>query len=335
MENAQQALITTNVLKRYAELVEELGGNPATYLELSGIRATLPETRFITQASWTNALNLAATELPSPQFGLLLSQRIEVKEFGPLAYHIRSAPTVRDALVEFDKYIRGLSTATSSCLEVGGDFSLWRYELEMFDAPSLTQQIDLAVGHGLVIMRTLIDRSWNPSAIHFAHSPPRNRGVYERICKCPCFFDCTFTAIEISPNTLDHDVSSKDEDLHALTGAHLTSSSWDIPRGMVARVTDVLKPGHEEGLPDLSDVAAELNVPPRSIQRGLRAEGTNFRTLLDAARNECARRYLLNTSLSINEVALLTGFQQVSSFVRFFKRMNGTTPLKWRRGGIG
>ena len=43
------------------------------------------------------------------------------------------------------------------------------------------------------------------------------------------------------------------------------------------------------------------------------------------------KRYLVSTSLSINEIGYRTGFEEPANMVKFFKKRVGTTPLRFRQ----
>ena len=43
------------------------------------------------------------------------------------------------------------------------------------------------------------------------------------------------------------------------------------------------------------------------------------------------KRYLVSTSLSVNEISYKTGFEESAHMINFFKKNTGTTPLKFRQ----
>jgi AraC-like DNA-binding protein len=83
---------------------------------------------------------------------------------------------------------------------------------------------------------------------------------------------------------------------------------------------------HEGIAPTLDDVASELAMSARSVQRSLRAEGTTYQHLLDDVRRELAVRHLSVRGTSAAEGAFLTGFSEPSAFSRAFRRRTGLTP---------
>ena len=46
-----------------------------------------------------------------------------------------------------------------------------------------------------------------------------------------------------------------------------------------------------------------------------------------------ARKLLVQTDLTIEEVGLKVGYGDPAYFIRHFRRAHGTTPLGWRRAG--
>jgi AraC-like DNA-binding protein len=82
--------------------------------------------------------------------------------------------------------------------------------------------------------------------------------------------------------------------------------------------------------PDIEDVARELHVSTRTLQRRLTEDGATFQHLMEEARRELARHYLTHSSLELNETAYLLGYEDANSFCRAFHKWEGTTPGQWR-----
>lgn len=84
--------------------------------------------------------------------------------------------------------------------------------------------------------------------------------------------------------------------------------------------------------PTLPDVAAELDIHPRTLRRRLAEEGTSFRDLLNEARSTVAVDLLRNVGLTVQEVSTRLGYTEVSTFSHAFKRWHGLAPSDIRRG---
>ena len=74
------------------------------------------------------------------------------------------------------------------------------------------------------------------------------------------------------------------------------------------------------GFPSLIEVAARINVSPRTLHRRLAESGLGYQAILDDVRRRLAEEYLRNTALSIDEIAARTGFSEASNFRKAFKK---------------
>ncbi len=82
--------------------------------------------------------------------------------------------------------------------------------------------------------------------------------------------------------------------------------------------------------PAIEDIARDLHMSARSLQRKLHESGSTFQRLLDDARHEMARYYLTNSVLELTEAAYLLGYEDASSFARAFRKSEGVPPKHWR-----
>jgi AraC-like DNA-binding protein len=102
-------------------------------------------------------------------------------------------------------------------------------------------------------------------------------------------------------------------------------------RGITAVVRSTLfrESGRFAALPE---VAAELDVHPRTLRRQLAEEGTSFRALLNEARSTLAVDLLCNVGLTVDEVSKRLGYTDTSTFCHAFKRWHGVPPSAYPRG---
>jgi len=82
--------------------------------------------------------------------------------------------------------------------------------------------------------------------------------------------------------------------------------------------------------PTIEDIADELHISSRTLQRRLQDDGFNFQRVLEEARHQLARHYLSNSVLELNEAAYLLGYGDANSFVRAFRTWEGVPPARWR-----
>jgi AraC-like DNA-binding protein len=103
-------------------------------------------------------------------------------------------------------------------------------------------------------------------------------------------------------------------------------------RGITAVVRSKLF--RESGrFPTLPEMAAELDVHPRTLRRQLAEEGTSFRALLNEARSTLAVDLLCNVGLTVDQVSKRLGYTDTSTFCHAFKRWHGIPPSEYSRIG--
>jgi AraC-like DNA-binding protein len=82
---------------------------------------------------------------------------------------------------------------------------------------------------------------------------------------------------------------------------------------------------------DLTVVAGFMGLTPRTLQRRLKEENTNFQTILDARRRQFAEEWLLSENIDISTIALMLGYSEPATFLRAFKGWAGVSPGEFRR----
>ena len=80
----------------------------------------------------------------------------------------------------------------------------------------------------------------------------------------------------------------------------------------------------------IDDIARELSMSSKTLERRLGGRGVTFSALLDEVRCELAKRYLGETDFRLEQVAYLVGYSEPAPLVRAFKRWTGTTPMQYR-----
>ena len=100
-------------------------------------------------------------------------------------------------------------------------------------------------------------------------------------------------------------------------------------RLLLARVRQILR-SEPQAIHNADDLAARLNLSPRTLHRQLKEEGASLQVLKDTVRRELATDLLLRSQRPIKQVALASGFHNEKSFIRAFRGWTGMTPGQWR-----
>lgn len=105
----------------------------------------------------------------------------------------------------------------------------------------------------------------------------------------------------------------------------------DIAGQLRRRLADLLAQGEAN-----ADAACRaLKLSRRTLQRRLKAEKTSFQKVLKEVRAELAVRYLSDKRLKALEVAMLLGYNNISSFTTAFKSWYDMPPAKYRQKYLG
>ena len=102
-------------------------------------------------------------------------------------------------------------------------------------------------------------------------------------------------------------------------------------QGRLAEMVADLARRRGGGYRTLTEVARDLAVTPRTLERRLATSGTTYRALVDDLRRTQAEELLERPDLSIEEISQRLGYTEAANFGRAFKRWTGVSPGAWRR----
>jgi AraC-like DNA-binding protein len=89
------------------------------------------------------------------------------------------------------------------------------------------------------------------------------------------------------------------------------------------------------GQSSMHQVAAELEMHRRTLDRKLKPHAISYQALVDEVRYEVARQLLRDTAMPMIAIAQSLQFAEASAFARAFRRWSGMPPTKWRLRGKG
>ena len=274
----------------------------------------------------------AARQSGCDHFGLLMAEERSLASFGPLSLLLRHVDRVGDvarALVHYQRLFGGGIRLESDALDGG-----LLVRLELADATGNRQGTELALASFCRCIATVLGRPWRPESVHFVHSAPADSRPHQRVFGCPIDFESDFNGIVLGRDALQQANPSADGELvgHAekLLGLIVTGS---VPSSASERVRRSLRLLLPEQRGTFDDVAWDLALKPRSLQRLLEREGARYGALLNEIRRELALRHLA-TSCPVALVANLTGYRRASSFTRWFRAEFGMPPAEWRERAV-
>lgn len=98
---------------------------------------------------------------------------------------------------------------------------------------------------------------------------------------------------------------------------------------LIARIKNLL-PMQDGTYIGMEEVAQALCMSSRTLKRKLHHLGYNFRQLVDEARKQEVLRDVLNTTMTVDEIANRRGYSDPANLTRAFRRWTGESPSQYR-----
>src|SRR6266567_99006 len=265
-----------------------------------------------------------------PAFGLKLGTEERVERYDPIKIATLSARSFRDAVERLARYKQLTCPEEIRLVERGNECAVqfvWLLAHEK-EPPLL---VDVCFAWIVSIGRRGTRRPVNPKRVELQRASA-HRDIYEAHFRCPIKFKANQNALVFSKADMELPFVTYNADLLATIAPQLEAELKQqlAEKNLREQVKGILKRLLAGQRPDIHHVARELHVSPRTLQRHLTEDGATFQQLMEEARRELARHYLLHSSLELNETAYLLGYEDANSFFRAFNEWEGTTPGQWR-----
>jgi len=288
--------------------------------------------RYIPCRAFTLLLEEAARATGDGCFGLHFGERFRPKNVGPLAYVILNSPTFGAGFRNIARYLRVHNQGAEVSFAADGP---WGYIRQRLTDPAVParQHNEFSAAVGLGVVRLMAGSRWTPVEVQFAHPAPDGVSEHERVFGAPVSFGHATNAFVIERELADRAVPAADPGLYTILTDYLERVLDGMPRedDLIASVRKAVGAALRDGDPTIGRVAGGLAMSPRTLQRRLRALGTDFKQLVGDTRRRFAIDYLGDANNTVTEVAYLLGYSEVSAFNRAFKRWTGATPSDARR----
>ena len=315
-----------------APKLEELGVSAAEVLRHAGLPAALfHQEKILVSTEELFALYRGIAETSrDPAIGLKLGTEDRLERYDPIGIAAVLARSFRDALQRLARYKLLTCPEAIEVAERGNECRVqFRWLLAQETEPPLL--VDVCFAWVVGIARRGTGALLRPRRLEL-RGATGNRRMYEAHFGCPVKFDARQNAIVFGTADLDRPFLTHNADLFATVAPQLEAelSQALASKAIGEQVKGILKQLLAGRRPGLDDVARELRTSSRTLQRRLADDGRTFQQLMQEARRELARHYLLHSSLELNETAYLLGYEDAHSFFRAFHHWEGSSPGEWR-----
>ncbi len=327
--------ISVPLVRLLADNVVRMGVDRAEWLAHAGVDPALledPRAR-VGVAEYDRLQELALAMTGDPALGLHMGEQASVGVLNVVGYLFMNCRTIEEAFTVFNRYHRIISDCRESRMEKDADTATIFYEFPR----GSTACNRLRAEFGLVLLvrigHLLVGHPVAPLQVRFEHPTPAYAAEYARVFGCEAVFDCTETSVVLPRALLEAEQAHASRELFGVLQAQADRMLAQLEsRGFADRVRELILGQYGGIRPDAATVAARFHISVRTLNRRLRAEGTGYREVADAAAFEKARQRLADPGAGIQEIAYELGFSEPSAFHRAFRRWAGVSPQKYRLG---
>lgn len=277
--------------------------------------------------AWEQALHYSG----DPFLGLHLGDMTSPGLVGAVGYFMESSPDLLTAFQNLVQFKRLIDNAPSFT-EIKGEaffyhanpYPLWA-ELSPETARHVVEHSLAAIPH---FVKLLCGRAVQPLGVHFAFPRPRDTREYQRVLKTEPLFDQPSNCIVFRLSDMRLPLISHNPALNAIFKDLLEKETAKLggATSFSGEVRGVILKKYVSVIPQLTEVAEQLHVTPRTLQRRLKDEGATFQSIVDSVKSELAMGLLKKPGLTVGEIAYKLGYMEPSVFRRAFKKWTGMSP---------
>jgi AraC-like DNA-binding protein len=302
-------------------MMRDAGISPSLLAE-NRARVTASQIATLVQSLWSatddELLGLGSAPMPRGTFRLL-------------SYGMMSSPDAAIALERFGQFSRALPAVPPCAMSVDGELVRLTIDLSDIDEP-LDVLIDALLAAVHRFLGWAIGRKVPLKHVELPYSRPPEVDDYDLIFGAPVVFDAVRAALVCGSDLLRAPLvrseAELDEFIRNAPGDLLAGR--DYGTSLTDRVRHMIKPGRQEQLPSMDDIAARLAMSPQTVRRKLREEHTSLREIRDDILRDAAIASLSRGDETVAALSERLGFSEPSAFTRAFRRWTGSAPGSYR-----
>ena len=274
---------------------------------------------------------LAVERSGNPALGLAQHQVVRPASFDVVGYTMLSSTNLRGAFERLVRYLLILSDALAMTISDQREGCLITFELFGGGKPVPRQRIEFIFSTVIGFCRWISSREVYPVAVELAYPVPADLAPYRATFRGKINFDAPRNSMTFAATDMAAPLPASNPTLAELherfAGEYLrhfdhAKTSYRAREVIIRRLPD--------GEPRRDEVASELAMSERTLQRRLEEEATSFIQLLDDTRRELAEQYLGRLHLTLAQAAYMLGFADQSSFFRACRRWFDLSPGQYR-----
>lgn len=281
--------------------------------------------------AWDVVIRRTVTQVGDPALGLSSAECWHPSYLGALGYAWLSSSTLRRGLERVQRYWRLLGEKTAAHLEDTPGGLKTVFESGRTDPVIAAVAADFIVALLVSMCRMNSGDGLRPVMVTLKRAKPDNWQVYSTHYRCPVEFGTAEDSFILACGDVDAPLPSSNRQIAATLDSILAQQLAQLDKtNVVARCQASLLEQLSSGEVSEEEMAQQLNMSRRTLQRKLAEVETTYQQLVDATRRDLALRYIENPNQSITDITFMLGFSQQSAFTRAFRRWTGYAPTEYR-----
>lgn len=280
------------------------------------------------------ALLQQAVAHAGPGFGWRLGQSVKPTTYGVNGILLLACPTLGEALQQVLRFESLVHDLGRSSFERQGDQVIYAWHNHCAGHAAASALVESVFSGIQTCAQWLVGQPLAGFNVEFMHhTDPTTAATIARASGATVRWGAQSHRAIFPAAVLDWPIPHANKTLLPLLQSHadeLLQARHPREVGIVAQVRQSISGRLGQGMVKLADVAQDLHLSTRTLQRRLAEEGVAYQALLDATRHELACHYLASSAMPIAEVGYLLGYQDAPAFHHAFKQWQGQGPGQYR-----
>lgn len=293
-----------------------------------------PETLITAEQELQLIHNLVLHLKSVPALGIEAGLRYHFTAFGMLGFAMASSRNVRSALELALRHFNLTFAFTTFRVSETKDETVVTVDDEGLPEDIRRFIVERDCAAVICVQRDLAPDNPSATAIHFAFTAPADIKHYQALLGIRPVFGAKISHIKLKNDLMLTPLPQANETARRAAEEQCHTQLERLRSGLAlsTRIRDRLI-RESERMPDISRIAQDLCMTPRTLRRRLDMEGTSFTKIREHVRLSMAEEMLSTTRLSIEQIATRLSYSEPSCFINAFKRWKGITPLAFRKSG--
>lgn len=322
-------------LTGFAELVSSRGADVGALLESVGLDADLltNSDAVIPFGPAAALLDHAADTLGLPDIGLCLGEYQDISVLGPVALTARYAADVREALHAIVRHMPYHTPGTQLSLDTdpGAGTTSLHCGLPGFDGPPSRHVVEMSYVIACKVLRLITHDAGADWQVSLPYSPAVDLARYRTAYGCTVCFEQPSDALRFPSVLLDVSIDEANDELRRKAERYINDVVQRFPLDIGKQASALVERHLATGHFGLRDIARQLGMHERTLQRRLGEQRLVFEDIVDQLRRERAGEYLQSCTIPLTQVATFLGYSNQAAFTRACRRWFGDPPQMLRR----